>query len=814
MVDSVQTFRAVCVGGLNTSNNVLSQGADQPGSATDLLNYEPALEGGYRRLSGFSHSYGTVTGTGSVLGVAVVNGIQQGLLAMRKPSSGNNYLHYWNYYYQFNVASDANLTVGETITERTSAGDSSTATLLTGTLVSKNSNTIIVNFGKLPSAVFTNGNAISDDDFSTSTTLTSVPAVIGWVEITCDVIANDRDGVSASASISAGNNAVIGGALADGGAVNFVTAASEQPRQVTIFGSGNETGRTFTITGTDNLDLAKVEAIAGPNNTTVSTSGYFKTVTSVSVSIPTQVIVKAGGDESSRKFTVTGTDSEDATLEEVIDGPNASTTTGTELFKTITQISVDDATAGAIEVGTSSDDNGICESQTPGSASNLTINGALASTGTVSFAAATAGAIEVGSGTGQFRQSNPVMTGVTKVRTSILDFGVKKLVLTDGINPAALYDEIDGYVQITDANAPTDPKFSEIYAEHLFLAGDPLKPQELFFSSQTSETEFRPALGAGVFNVGFDIVALKVFRNILYIFGTNGIKRLVGSDSTNFELENVTNNLGCLATDSVVEIGGDLIFLAPDGIRPIGGTNKIGDVNLETVSKKIHTTVQNLITTEDLSTLSSVLIRSKSQFRYLFSSSGSDGLLGALRESGSGYGFEFSSINGINATCSDSGYIGTEEIVVHGDSSGKVYAQESGTSFDNTNIVSVYQTPFVYFQDPRQRKFFYELAAYLRSEGENSLTVAVVYDFGDVNTLDPDNIGLSNETPAAEFDEGKFQASDGTTFSLFDGNPSPVESLSFSGSGKSIALRFVTDGQEASHSIQGYTITYGLGDIR
>ena len=41
MVDSVSTFRAVCRGGLNTGADVLSTGEDSPGSATQLLNYEP-----------------------------------------------------------------------------------------------------------------------------------------------------------------------------------------------------------------------------------------------------------------------------------------------------------------------------------------------------------------------------------------------------------------------------------------------------------------------------------------------------------------------------------------------------------------------------------------------------------------------------------------------------------------------------------------------------------------------------------------------------------------------------------------------------
>ena len=821
MADAVSTFKAVCRGGLNSGTDVLSLGEESSGAATQLVNYEPNLEGGYRKINGYANNFGTVgtsgvAGSGSVLGVCVANGIQQGIFAARNIASGVNYLHHWNFYYTFTVASDTNLTVGETLTERTTAGDASTATTVTGTLISKSSNTIVVNFGQTPSAVFTNGSAISDDSFDTNTTISTAPAEIGWVAVTSDFIANDPDGVSASASISLSSgvaSATIGGALASSGAVNFTTASgSEQPRQVTITAGGNESGRTFTVTGTDYLGSAQVEAITGPNNATVSTTKYFNTVTSVTVSAPLQVIVKAGGNESGRTFTITGTDSEDATLIEEVIGPNASTSTSSNSFKTISSIAVDAATAGAVEVGTSADDNGICASQTPSSAGNLTINGALASGGAVSFGIATAGAVTIGSGAGQYRPSNPTLTGVTKIRFEKINFGTPKIVLTDGINPAATYDGTN-YIQIVDSNAPTDPTIAAEFQNHLFLAGDPTEVSNLYFSAPTAETDFDPANGAGVINVGFEIVAIKKFRNVLYIFGNNNIKRLVGENSANFTLETVTSNLGCLATDSVVELGGDLLFLAPDGIRPIGGTNKIGDVNLETISKNIQSAINTIITTEELTTLTAVIIRAKSQFRYMFSSVGSTGIIGALREYQGQYTFEFGQTSGLECTCADSGYIGTKEFVIHGDSTGKVFQQESGNAFDTSNILSVYKTPFIYMDNPEQRKNYYSVSTYMSSEGINSISLGVTYDYEGTEVLNPQNLAIDLSSPASFYDSGTNIAIYDTT-DIYDGNPSPVESSTFSGSGKSVSFRYVTDDTNPSHSIQGYTVTYGTGDVR
>ena len=601
MGDSVSTFKAVCRGGLNSGTDVLSLGEEASGAATQLVNYEPNLEGGYRKINGYANNFGTVTGTGSVLGVTIVNGINQGVLACRTPSSGNNYLHHWNFYYSFNVASDTNLTVGQTLTERTTAGDASTATTITGTLISKSSNTIVVNFGQTPSAVFTNGSAISDDSFDTNTTISTSPAEIGWAA--------------------------------------------------------------------------------------VSTSG------------------------------------------------------------------------------------------------------------------------------------SPTMTNVSKVRFTEINFGTPKVVLTDGINPAATYDG-STYTQITGAtylsggsSVVYKPKFAEEFQRHLFIAGDPAQPSMLTFSAPTAETDFAVANGSDEINVGFEIIAIKKFRNVLYIFGKNQIKRLVGNNDSDFRLETVTSNLGCLATDSVIELGGDLLFLAPDGIRPIGGTNKIGDVNLETISKNIQSAINTIITTEDLSTLTAVILRSKSQFRYMFSSTSSTGVLGALREYKGQYTFEFGQTSGLNCTCADSGYIGTVEFVIHGDSSGKVFQQETGNAFDTGNILSVYKTPFIYMDNPEQRKNYYSVSTYMSSEGVNNILLGVTYDYEGTSVLNPENLVIDLDTPASFYDSGTNIAVYDTT-DIYDGNPSPVESSTFSGSGKSVSFRYVTDDTNPSHSIQGYTVTYGTGDVR
>jgi hypothetical protein len=96
------------------------------------------------------------------------------------------------------------------------------------------------------------------------------------------------------------------------------------------------------------------------------------------------------------------------------------------------------------------------------------------------------------------------------------------------------------------------------------------------------------------------------------------LKGLVGNNISDWAVQHVTDDLGCLASDSVIEIGGDLIFLSQDGIRPISGTDKIGDVNLETLTKNIQSFISDVIFNNDLDAVSSVIIRNKSQFRLFY----------------------------------------------------------------------------------------------------------------------------------------------------------------------------------------------------
>ena len=404
---------------------------------------------------------------------------------------------------------------------------------------------------------------------------------------------------------------------------------------------------------------------------------------------------------------------------------------------------------------------------------------------------------------------SPDMTSVDRIRFVNYNWAGEVMLLTDGQNPASTYDGTT-YTQVTHANAPNSPKFAEEFASHIFLAGDTTDPYNLYFSAPLDATDFSPANGSGVINVGYNITAIKKFRNELFIFGANNIKKLVGTNLADFQLQSVTSNLGCIAPDSVVEFGGDLLFLGPDGIRPISGTDRIGDVELAPVSKEIQDIFDNYYLSEDIVDISIVVIRKKSQFRFFFKNESSLSLIGAIRKSANKQSiFEYSQLIGIEANCVASGYIGQFEHVIHGDGSGKVYRQERGQSFAGEDIFSLYQTPYFYMEDPEVRKNIMNIHTYLRSEGTTEVFVGVSYDYDDVNTNNPTTYDFSTEGAAALYGTAIYGSGD-----IYDGNPSPKKLTNVSGSGNSVSISYVTNNQSASHTIQALTLTYGTADRR
>ena len=425
---------------------------------------------------------------------------------------------------------------------------------------------------------------------------------------------------------------------------------------------------------------------------------------------------------------------------------------------------------------------------------------------------------------------------VDKLRHVTFNFGTgNKICFVDGVNPAIVFDG-SHWEELTSSGTGTSPddnghtsqtgggdqcinapSLVDVFENHLFLSGDRTAQAAVAYSAPRDPFDFTVANGAGQIAVGFDVVQIKPFRDNLFVFGDNGIKKVIADLTSGFVLAQVTANVGCVARDSVLEIGGDLIFLAPDGFRPVAGTSRIGDVELETISKSIQATLVDVIRNRDLSTLTGVVIRSKSQVRYFIGDDSVDvpssfGLIGGLTDNQGGITWEFGELVGIRASCTASEYIGTEEFVLHGDYDGKVYRQERGTSFNGEDIVGIYSTPYLDFGETEERKYIRKINTFVRAEGPMEMNLSLAFDWGDYNTARPSTYTQASQGGPTVY--GGRSITYGSANVLYGGSSKPVMTSDVQGSGFSVRATYVTVGQTEPFSIQGIVFEHSVAGRR
>ena len=399
------------------------------------------------------------------------------------------------------------------------------------------------------------------------------------------------------------------------------------------------------------------------------------------------------------------------------------------------------------------------------------------------------------------------------------------LAFADGVNNATLFDGTD-WVFIDSADTGADmahaggnqainaPTLVGFFENHLWIAGDIANEVRgiMCHSAPNAFYDWTSASGGGQVPSGHTIVQFKPFRDNLYVFGSNSIKRIY-VDGTDFVNKDVTVNIGLVNPDVVFEIGGTLLFLAPDGFRPIAGTDKIGDVQLETVSKQIHTLVrQRLVNSAGLN-MNSVVIRGKSQFRIFFGDDNTDadaskGIIGALRTADQQNGWEFGELLGIRASCCASRYVNGIEVVLHGDFDGKVYKQETGNSLNGSAMTSIYSTPYLDLGDTETRKVFEKVTVFANGEGNIDLNLNVSYDWGKEEIATPQNYVIQLESEQPIYDS-TYTYDDSA--SVYGGLLTPIGLTNIEGSFFSTRLTFSASGaDEAPHTIHALVIEYAV----
>jgi len=386
--------------------------------------------------------------------------------------------------------------------------------------------------------------------------------------------------------------------------------------------------------------------------------------------------------------------------------------------------------------------------------------------------------------------------------------GTEKVAIVDGTNAPALYD---GSTFTVLNSAPTDV----IGATHVVEFKKALffgKGTTLTFTSPYADDSFSVANGSGTIDVGGVITGLFVFRQQLIIFTERHIQQLLGNTVADFNLQPITEDIGCIEGDTIQEIGGDIIFLGPDGLRLLSATERIGDFGLAAISKPIQKNMTNFIAAN--TSYTSTIIREKSQYRLLgynnnIKQENAQGIIATQFAEQGGSGTGFAETRGIRAYVADSNYNATTEVVFFANDDGYLYQMESGNSFDGNNIQTTFATPHLPIQDPRVRKTFYKLFLYTDPQGSVNFDVSLKLDFDGQDVIQPAPISFANTTGVVGFyGTGTYGTiSYGSKLQkLFEGQ--------VIGSGFAVSFQFSSDNSDPPFSLDALTVEYGINDRR
>ena len=417
-----------------------------------------------------------------------------------------------------------------------------------------------------------------------------------------------------------------------------------------------------------------------------------------------------------------------------------------------------------------------------------------------------------GSGSWTERDTGRTSAGVYTFERFNFD-GNDKLIVADGNNAPTVFNTSFAATDVTSggggevSTAVTGAKFVAVFKDHMFYAGMSNNKQEVVFSVPFDEDNFATGSGAGSFKVDDTITGLKVFREDLFVFCEDRIFKLSGTSSSNFAVVPVTRNIGCVNGQTIQEFAGDLIFLAPDGLRTVAGTARIGDVELGTISSPVQSVFNTNIANS--SGFRSLVIPNKTQYRVFFTKSGvaqaiTEGVLTSLR----GQSFEFANLKGIRPTSTDTVTTATETIVVHGGEGGYVYRQESGNDFDGSAVGGKYRSPDLSFGDPGIRKHMHRVLVSYKPEASISADMFLRYDYEDPNSPRPAAYSLSASDIVAVYGSGVY----GTA--TYGGQTEPLLRQSVEGSGFTVALRVDDNGTTAPYALSGFQMEYQTGARR
>mgnify|MGYP003121005393 FL=1 len=807
MPSNRQTYPIQFSGGLISNMSPLQQGMQMPGSARILRNFEPSIEGGYKRILGYDKYDLDII---PPYGIPVVHGASQtgttlNIANIRQtPEQGDKFklVH-----------------VTANINGASSIGTANGPTALVNGAVTADS-TIIVD--TVASGSIAKGQTLTGVGIPSNVTVSSVTAgATGNFTVVLSSNVTVADNLSLQFTFKTTSFAVDGvvGTIQTG----MEVVGTGIPRGTTVQSFSSPTVTIGSAADTLSLVLTDDTALEFKTEYTIGSSITFDdddNRATIGIS-PALTASPANGDDVEFTSTTTKhlTVGCGVFLDSVIVARNESLikTSGTGFSLVNVPVYGTVLVNGASQTGSSLVVDGL--DSTPQLGDVFKIAGVdkiytVTATPSVSSGGAT---IAIDPALASSPADNAAITFLStsrenagKTRFSRYNYtGSEKIAIVDGINVPALYN---GSLFTALNDAPTDVTAAEFvvsFKNQLFFGKNNL----LTFTAPFTDTDFTAANGSGTISVGANITGLIVFRQQLIIFTESSIFQLVGNTIGDFNLQPVTTDIGCVDKDTIQEVGGDIMFLGPDGLRLLSGTERIGDFGLGVVSKTIQKEVTDFITAN--TSFTSVVIRNKSQYRILgynnnIAQANAQGILGTQMAGQGGEGMAWADIRGIRAHVADSRFFQNSETIVFANDDGYLYQMEEGNSFGGSNIQTTFATPYMPINDPRVRKTFYKMFLYTDPQGSVSFDVSLKLDFDQKNSVQPTQIDFNNATGTVAF---MGQATYGST-AVYSSKLKTLFETQIIGSAFVVSLQYTSDSTDPPFSLDAITLEYATNTRR
>lgn len=348
------------------------------------------------------------------------------------------------------------------------------------------------------------------------------------------------------------------------------------------------------------------------------------------------------------------------------------------------------------------------------------------------------------------------------------------------------------------------------YKDQYVIAGMDSAPAEIYYSDILNPDDFE---GANAGSIGFNdtVMGLKMFRESLYVFCANSIHKVDGLSSGSPQRVPITTRIGCVNGDSIEELAGDLVFLAPDGLRTLSATVKIGDINLSPLSENVASRLRIINKNIALYDVRAETLKNKAQYRIFFKGKDGEavGSYSVIMYMGTDVNGnvvpEFSEISGFDVAAIHNSFYQGSEVTVTGDRLGNLWFHDQGTTFNDAQITFLYETPFFAIDDPSVRKNIHKLVTYLRIEGDTNFNIAIKFDHDAANAYQPSPYNTGTLLAPAVY--GSSVYTDNNV--QYGTEKSPTINTLTEGSGKTIAIRIFPSGKRCDpFSLQGFDVNY------